>query len=181
MSKSRTTVLMLTSLALTGVGLGPRLVAAEPQTHLLPQAIQNEHRGTLEQLTELAARPAPVGPQAAKVLAMLKQHMAKEEAYILPPLSLLPALADGKVTANMAWALPMTERVRAEREQLFAEHVAITDALNELVVAADAANDQDAREFAENAAADSLADQEILEPAILLIGDTLRSKLPPAR
>jgi hypothetical protein len=96
-------------------------------------------------------------------------------------LKLLPLLADGKVTPDMAWALTMTDRVRTEREELFQEHMRITETLNDLVAAATRARDADAKEFAESAAADSLIDLEILEPTLMLINDTLRSKLPKAQ
>ena len=164
-------------LAPPGVAIA-RDSAAKP--HPLPQAIRIEHKETLEQLLALARKEPPVGPAASQALALLQRHMAREQEFILPPLTLLPALADGKVTADMAWALPMTERVRAERDQLFQEHEQITDALNVLIVAAEQANDTDAREFAESAAADSLTDMEIFEPALLMIGDALRAKLPAA-
>ena len=49
----------------------------------------------------------------------------------MPPLTLLPNLADGKVTPDMAWALAMTDRVKAERDQIFEEHTRMTDALND--------------------------------------------------
>jgi hypothetical protein len=163
----------------------PRTAFAQDWTsaakvHPLPQAIRIEHKETLEQLTALAQKPGPVGPAASQALVLLQRHMAREQEFILPPLTLLPELADGKVTADMAWALPMTERVRAEREELFQEHVQITDALNGLVGAAEQANDPDAKEFAESAAADSLTDLEIFEPALIMIGNALRAQLPAA-
>jgi hypothetical protein len=154
----------------------PAPVASRP--HLIPQALRIEHKETLEQVSLLAKRKGPVGTEAGKVLVLLKQHMAREETFILPPLTLLPLLADGKVTPDMAWALPMTERLRADREEIFEEHTRITDALNGLIVAALRAHDNDAKEFAETAAADSLTDLEIFQPTLLLIGDILRSKLP---
>jgi len=149
-----------------------------PPAHLIPQALQIEQKETLEQLSILARRQAPVGPAASRALELLRRHFAREQEYILPPLILLPLLADGKVTPDMAWALAMTDRVKAEREQIFEEHTEITEALNGLVVAAIQADDNDAKEFAESAAAESLTDLEILEPTLLLIGDTLRAKLP---
>jgi hypothetical protein len=149
-------------------------------THGIPQALRIEQKETIEQLTALAAHPAPVGPAAKDALALLEKHYAREREFILPPLTLLPLLADGKVTPDMAWALPMTDRVRAEREQIFDEHSEVTEALNTLLVAAIEANDNDAKEFAESTAGDSLTDLEILEPTILMIGDTLRAKLPAA-
>ncbi len=153
---------------------------AAAQAHPIPQALRIEQKETIEQLTLLAAKPAPVGPAAKEALALLEKHYAREREFILPPLTLLPLLADGKVTPDMAWALPMTDRVKAEREQIFNEHAEITEALNALLAAAVEANDNDAKEFAESAAGDSLTDLEILEPTILMIGDALRAKLPAA-
>ncbi len=171
---------ILTTLCLVtaGVGASGGRLAAQTAPHLVPASVQNAQKETLEQLGVLAAKPGPVGAEAGKVLVLLKKHAARENEFILPPLTLLPDLADGKVTPDMAWALPMVDRVKTEREQIFNEHASITEALNGLIVAATAANDQEAKEFAENAAADSLADLEILEPTILLIGETLRAKLP---
>jgi hypothetical protein len=154
--------------------------SALAQDHGIPQALRIEQKETVEQLTTLATRPAPVGPAAKDALALLQKHYAREREFILPPLTLLPLLADGKVTPDMAWALPMTDRVRAEREQIFDEHAEATEALNVLLAAAVEANDKDAKEFAESAAGDSLTDLEILEPTILMIGDALRAKLPAA-
>ncbi len=119
------------------------------QDHPIPQAMRIEQKETIEQLTALAAHPAPVGPAAKEALTLLEKHYAREREFILPPLTLLPLLADGKVTPDMAWALPMTERVRAEREQIFDEHSEVTEALNALLVAAVEANDNEAKEFAE--------------------------------
>jgi hypothetical protein len=155
------------------------IAAGPPPAHLEPQAIQIAQKETLEQLTALTRHKGPVGVEAAKVLVLMKHHIAEEQAFIMPPLTLLPYLADNAVTADMAaWALPMIDRVKAERGEIFAEHTQITEGLNALVAAAVAAHDKSAQEFAENAAADALADMEILEPTLLLIGDTLRAKSP---
>jgi hypothetical protein len=182
---------VLTLMALTAAAwLAPALVipgsgaVAQPSpatAHLIPQSLQIGHKETLEQLTLLARKKGPVGVAATKALVVFKRHIAREQEFILPPLTLLPRLAEGKVTPDMAWALPMTDRVRAEQEAIFEEHTKVTDALNELIVAATRANDKDAKEFAETAAADSLSDMEILEPTLLLIGDILHSKLPAGR
>lgn len=154
--------------------------AAQPTapTHEIPQSLQVEHQETLERLGILTHRPGAVGAEARKALVLFKAHIAREEAFILPPLTLLPVLADGKVTPDMKWALAMADRVKAEREQIFQEHTRITDAMNDLAAAASKAHDNVAKEFAEAAVGDSLNDVELLEPMVLVIGDYLRSKLP---
>lgn len=167
------------SIAPFGPAMGQPLPGpAGASSHLVPQSLQIEHKETLEQISALAKRKGPVGVAAAKVLVLYKRHAAREDEFIFPPLRLLPYLADGKVTAEMAWALPMTDRVKAEQEQIFNEHTEITEALNQLIVAGAKAHDNDAKEFAESAAADSLNDLEILVPTVLLIGDILHDKLP---
>jgi hypothetical protein len=153
---------------------------AKAPAHEIPQSLVLEHQDTLERLAVLAKRPGPVGVEARKARALFKRHVEREEEYILPPLTLLPVLADGKVTPDMAWALAMTDRVKADREVIFEEHTKITEAANALTVAGEKAHDKEAVEFARAAAADSLNDLEIQEPAVELIGEFLHSKLPPA-
>jgi hypothetical protein len=149
--------------------------------HPIPQSLRVEHDETLERLSILAKRPGPVGVEARKAIEVFRHHAAREEEFILPPLTLLPILADGKVTPDMAWAITMADRVKAERELIFQEHTRVTDVLNALVVAAIRAKDKDATEFAQAAAADSLNDLELLEPTVLLIGEYLRGKLAAPR
>jgi hypothetical protein len=166
--------------AIASLGLVAGASRAQPG-HLIPQSLSLEHRETIERLEALSHRPGAVGEAAKKSLDLFRRHVAREEEFILPPLTLLPQLADGKVTPDMAWALPMTDRVKAEQGQIFQEHTAITTAANELWAAGNAAHDREAMDFARGAVADSLNDLEIEEPAVLMIGATLHDKLGPAR
>lgn len=163
----------------SGVALSQPAPSASPQ-HEIPQSLRLEHEDTINQLSLLARRPGAVGDVARKALVLFKQHVAREQEYVMPPLTLLPDLADGKVTPDMAWAVAMADRVKADREQIFQEHTRLTEALNAILVAAEHAHDKDAIAFAQAAAADSLNDVEILEPMVLVVGDYLRTKLPAA-
>src|SRR5579871_1618659 len=84
-----------------------------PATHEIPQSVRLEHEDTLQQLAVLARRPGPVGVEARKALELFKRHIKREEEYILPPLALLPRLADGKATPDMKWAIAMADRVKS--------------------------------------------------------------------
>jgi len=152
-----------------------------PSQHLIPQSLIVEHQDTLDRLTALARRRGEVGQEARKALALFKAHTAREQEFILPPLTLLPDLAAGKVTPDMAWALTMADRVKTEHEQIYQEHVQVTDAMTALYNAGKRAKDKEAMDFAQAGVADSLNDSELLEPMVLMIGDYLRSKLPAAR
>ena len=170
--------LRLTALA-AGVCVGAA-ASAQPAPHAgdIPQSLRVEHNDTLEQLTNLARHKGAVGEEARKALALFKQHTQREEAYILPPLTLLPLLADGKVSPDMKWAIAMADRVKADRDEIFQEHTRITDAMNALAAAAQKSHNAAAFDFARSAAADSLNDIELLEPMTIVIGDYLKAKLP---
>lgn len=167
-----------------GLALAATTWAAAAQAqpdHPIPQSQRVEHAETLERLGQLAKRPGPVGVEARRAMALFKKHYAREEAYILPPLTLLPALADGKVTPDMGWALAMCDRVKADQTEIFQEHTEVTNAANALYSAGLAAHDKQAMEFAKAAVTDSLNDLELLEPTVLLIGEHLRMGLAASR
>ncbi|MGA9013421.1 MAG: hypothetical protein WB509_13065 [Acetobacteraceae bacterium] len=179
----RTTGIAMTAillLAATVAGFAAVPASAQPVAHAseIPQSLRVEHNDTLEQLAVLARRHGPVGVEAGKAMILFKKHLQREEEYILPPLTLLPLLADGKISPDMKWAIAMADRVRAEREQIFQEHTQITDAMNALATAAQKAHDTAAFDFARGAAADSLNDIELMEPMTIVIGDYLKAKLP---
>jgi hypothetical protein len=172
----------LALLAFTAMSAASLQAQAQPTTpvapaHEIPQSLVLEHRETMDRLTVLAQRPGQVGVIAGQALALFKRHTQREMDYILPPLTLLPDLADGHVTPDMRWALVMADRVRADREEIFQEHTEVTDVLNALLVAGQAAHDQEAVDFAQSAATDSLNDIELLEPTVVMIGDVLRARL----
>ncbi len=149
-------------------------------THEIPQSQTVEHADNLEHLTALTSHRGKVGEIAKKAVALFKQHDAREAEYIMPPLSLLPYLVDGKVTPDMKWALEMADRVRADREVIFEEHTKMIAVLNDLQLAGQQAHDAEAIDFAKSAATDALNDVEIMEPTAILIGDVLRAKLGAA-
>jgi hypothetical protein len=76
--------------------------------------------------------------------------------------------------------MAMADRVRADQDVIFTEHTQITEAANELLAAGQRAHDQAAIAFAEEAVRDSQNDMEIQEPAVLMIGAYLHSKLSAA-
>lgn len=154
--------------------------AAQPAPHAgdIPQSLRLEHEDTLQQLGNLARRRGPVGDEARKALVLFKKHLQREETYILPPLTLLPLLADGKISPDMKWAITMAEQVKADRDEIFLEHTQITDAMNALAAAAHTAHDTAALDFAKSAVADSLNDIELVEPMTIVVGDYLKAKLP---
>jgi hypothetical protein len=171
---------MVAAIAACGLA-GPLAAQSAPHVGEIPQSLRIEHDHTLQLLGKLSRRRGPVGVEARRALALFNQHLQREEEFILPPLTLLPLLADGKVSADMKWAIIMADRVRTEREKTYQQHTQITDAMNALAGAARKARDTEALDFAQGAVADSLNDIELLEPMAIVIGDYLKAKLSAAQ
>jgi hypothetical protein len=165
--------------ALVALMPGSSARAQAQQVHEIPQAIKLDHEQTLRQLAAIAKRHTRTGDIARKALVVFKEHIRREEEYIIPPLTLAPAIADGHVTPEMRWAIAMVDRIKADRETIFTEHTVITAWMNELAAAAEKAHERDALEFARSAVADSLYDTEVTEPTAIVIGEYIRAKLPP--
>ena len=154
---------------------------APPDGTEIPASVEMGHAGAVSQLEALSGHSGRVGSIARQTLTAVKRHIAREDEYIKPPLALLPYLADGRVTADMAWAIAMANRLRADREVILQEHNRINTLLTELRDAGRVAHDQAAIDFAVSDAVESLDDMEIQEPTVLLIGEYLKLKLAPAK
>ena len=173
------TTLLTTAVLLVGVaavGLPRSEATHPPQT--IPQSLRLEHQEIIRQITALAEQPAPVGPEARRLLDLVKPHLQRNEEVMLPPLSLLPLVAKGKVTSDMKWALPLIDRAKAGQEQNLQEQQQITLQLNALAAAGDQANDAQALKAAQTLAGDMLAKEELTQPTVAMLGDYLRAKLP---
>ena len=175
---SRLTSLLTTSVfagALTAVG--PLRPAMAEMGLTIPQSERFEHEEVITKLTTLAQRPAPVGPAAQQALDVVRPHLQHDDEVVLPPLTLLPLIAEGKVSPSMKWALPMIDRVKAEQAENIKIHEEITARLIKLYSAADDAGDEQAARNAREIASDLLHDDEVTEPTVLLLGEYLRTKL----
>ena len=144
----------------------------------IPPSEEMEHEGDIAYLTKLAERPGPVGAAAKNLIEAFKGHMEAEDEFILPPLTLLPALAAGKVSPDMKWAIADADKLKAEQETVRATHQRLTEAFIALKDAGQQEHDASVEGFASDLAADDLADVDITEPTVLLIGEFLREKLP---
>ena len=145
------------------------------QTPALLRAEHEELHGDLARATKAGER---TGEAAMAVAKLMHAHFIKEEAYALPPLGLLPALAKGKLEPGMVEVLEMTEKLEADLPQMLAEHQAIVAALQRLVEAAKAENKRGYVLFAEKLMAHAGAEEEVFYPTALLIGRYLKAVLP---
>jgi hypothetical protein len=175
---ARAALIALTAVTVAGSWTGSA-AAQTQQAHDIPQSFKVAHEETLAELTAIGKRRTHTGQIARVAISAVKEHFRREEEYILPPLTLAPAIALGHVTPDMRWAIAMADRIKADRETIFVEHTVVTNWMIELAAAAERAHEADVIAFARGAVADALNDTEVNEPMAIVIGEYLRAKLPP--
>ncbi|MGE5445981.1 MAG: hemerythrin domain-containing protein [Ignavibacteriales bacterium] len=143
----------------------------------IPQPLKLEHEELHAELVKTTKAGGKLGDAAKAVAKILHPHFVKEEEYALPPLGLLPLLAEGKVTSEMGNVLTMTDRLKAELPQMLEEHKAIVAALKNLVDVAKKEKKMEYAYFAEKLILHAQNEEEVLYPTAILIGEYVKLKL----
>jgi hypothetical protein len=116
--------------------------------------------------------------EAARVVAELMQvHARREAEHALRLLGLLPLLAAMQVSPEMEEAVALTERLKADLPTMLEEHDAIVGALERLAVAAQRENRPEYARFAQQLKMHARAEEEVLYPAALLVGEYVKLRL----
>lgn len=142
----------------------------------IPQSLKSEHEELHSTLVRATREQGPMGAEAKAVAALLHPHFVKEEEYALPPLGLLPSLAKGQVTPDMASVLPMTEKLKAQLSEMLAEHKSIVAALKNLADVAKRENKPEYAGFADKLILHAQTEEEVSYPTAILIGEYLKLK-----
>lgn len=143
----------------------------------IPQPLRAEHEELHAELA-LATKAGGRTAEAAQVVARLMHaHFEKEEEYALPPLGLLPDLAEGKIEPGMSAVLKMTDKLEAELPTMLSEHKEIVAALKTLIDAAKAEGKPAYVHFAEKLMAHARTEEEVSYPTAILVGRYLQATL----
>ena len=129
--------------------------AADQSALQVPQSISYEHEQIIRDLTNFAKREVAHAAAAQKALIVIKTHYAKEEAFVLPPLALLPKITKGAISKDMEPAIAMADRTKAALPDLQNDHVQITSLMNELIEAGKADHDEELTRLATRVAIQS--------------------------
>ena len=86
-------------------------------------------------------------------------------------------LAEGKVTSEMGTVLSMTDKTKAELDQMLKEHKAIVAALENLAAVAKAEKQMEYVRFTEKLILHARTEEEVLYPTTILIGEYVKLKL----
>ncbi len=142
-----------------------------------PKALAAEHAELHERLAEAMNAGGAVAEAARALAKVLHPHFVREEQIAMPPLSLLPALSEGRVTPDMRPALEMTRALRRELPRMLQEHVAIKAGFRALGEAAKRENNVRIARFADRLILHAETEEQVLYPAALVVGDVLEQRL----
>lgn len=140
----------------------------------IPPAMATEHEDVHAELAAIIAAGGKTGQAARKVEAVLAPHFEEENRYALPPLGLLPALAQGHATPSMCPAIDMAMHVERSLERFKEEHANVVRALDELELAAKAEHRSDALQFAADLRGHAAEEEQVSYPTTILIGRYLK-------
>ena len=143
-----------------------------------PLSLRREHEELHADLARAGQAPGRIGEAARAVARIMHPHFLREDEYAIPPLALLPRLAKGQVTPDMAEVLPLVARLKEELPLMIEEHRAILSAVRELAVAAETENDEPYIRLAAALMVHAQLEEEVLYPAAILVGEYVKLKLP---
>jgi hypothetical protein len=143
----------------------------------VPTSLRLEHEELHAELFKATKAGGKTGEAAKAVARVLHDHFVKEEEIALPPIGLLPLLAQGKIAEEMRGALPMTDRLKAELPEMLQEHEAVVAKLEQLIAAANEEKLPEHARFAEKLMLHAKTEEEVLYPAAILVGEYLKLKL----
>lgn len=177
---------MTASLVLVGgVGAGARAADPHQPEHdkvagmdfKIPDSLKAEHEELHEELNKAMKAGGKTGAAAQVVAKVLHPHFVKEEELAMPPLSLLPALAEGHLNAEMHQVLALSDKLKKELPQMLEEHQAIVAALQKLEEAGKTEGQPQAAHLADKLRLHAKTEEEVLYPAAVLVGEYLKLKL----
>ncbi len=143
----------------------------------VPASVKSEHEDLQVQLARAVREKGALGDAARELARVMKPHFAREEAFALPPLALLPKIARGIVHSDMAWVINITKRLKAEIPIMIIEHKDIAAVVNRFRTRAEEADRDDYVHFAHALIVHAQYEEEVLYPAAVLVGEYVALKL----
>jgi hypothetical protein len=147
----------------------------------IPAPLKAEHEFLHLELVSATKAGGRTAEAAKAVAELLHPHFVKEEQYALPPLGLLAAVAGERVTPDMSEVVPMTEKLKADLPHMLEEHEAVVAALQHLIGAAAEESKPEVERFAKRLIQHAQAEEQVMYPAAILVGEYVKLKLRGTR
>lgn len=152
------------------------IVPAYPEKPETPSVILEDHKYFLKRLEQVRFYEDSTGIAARKLYEVMEYHFKEEEDYVLPPLGILPGLAKGQTPEETENIILLTEKFRKYESVMLAEHQMISHYTKEMMHAAKKEGHPELLGFDAELEKHAALEEEILFPAVLLIGDYLKQR-----
>lgn len=149
-------------------------------TQPVPASVKAEHQELQAQLARATRETGALGDAARELARVMKPHFAREEAFALAPLTLLPKVARGIVHADMAWVINVTKRLKAEIPMMMIEHKDIAAVVKRFRTRAEEAARDEYVQFAHALIVHAQYEEEVLYPAAVVVGEYVGLRLSQA-
>lgn len=167
---------VLFAVATWGPAAPPDSGQDKPLELKMPDSLRARHEAFHAEFVKATQETGKVGDADRAIEKVGATHFAKaKDAFA--PLGLLPQLAEGKVTPEMRVAIQMAEKLRSGLRQIHGEHRELVAGLKSLAEAAKEEGKTDYVRFAERLTLHIQEEEEVLYPAVLLVGDYVKRGL----
>jgi hypothetical protein len=143
----------------------------------IPAALRFSHDEMRAGLVKATNEPGRIGDAAVTVARLCLPHFEQEEKAVFPVLSLLYDLAFRDVRHEMAAVLPLVSTFSEKHEALDRQHEAIGTAIEALLHAAHREGNREIAEIAYGLKVHEKVEDEVIYPAVMLVGKYVREKL----
>ena len=170
---------ILAGVAARTVGLAQPASADDPRPQeealKVPEALRLRHEALVAEFTKATKDPGKVGEATRSIEKLAAAHFAKGKE-VFKPLGLLPMLAEGQVPPGLTKAREIAELLRENLPQIRREHRDLIAGLEKLAAAAKEESKPEYAAFAERLILHIREEEEVLYPAVLLVGKALNQK-----
>ncbi len=142
-----------------------------------PEPLKEEHRAFHDELLMAIKTGGKLGNIALQIDNILNPHFKIEEEFAFPPLTLMVPLSRGEIDPGMKDALGIIERLKDELPKLANDHLEITQKLKDFNDAVKIEKKIEFTQFPQKLIHHARAEEGILYPAAILIGEYLSLKL----
>jgi hypothetical protein len=142
----------------------------------VPSSIMEVHKTLLDQAYQYTLLPDSAGLAAIKLYELMQYHFKEEEDYVLPPLGLLPMLANGEIPEESEELIQLTEKLKSQLAVILAEHQMVVAYLEDIKQVASDDYLSEINKFEKELQKHAQIEEEVFFPASILIDEYVELK-----
>ena len=143
---------------------------------ITPESLRVSHDEARAEFLRATTQGGRIAVAATRLSQICLPHFLREEKFVFPILGLLPELTRDSVRSEMAELLPLISNIDAKHDVLDNQHQSIHSAIGALLEASHREKNREFAEFAHKMLIHEKVEDEVIYPAVVVIGNYLREK-----